>query len=58
MDVRVESFEDDAWAAEDDTPGFLSVEVNSFDRLFLKERPISLPTVQLITIKRKYDKWW
>ena len=36
--------------------GFLSVEVNSFDQLFLKERPIYLPMVQISTIKRKYDK--
>ena len=33
-DVRVELLSDDIWAAEDDETGFLSVEVDSFDRLF------------------------
>ena len=41
MDIHFELLADDVWAAEDDKTGFLSVEVNSFDRLYLKERPIS-----------------
>ena len=57
MDVCVELIVDDVWAAEYDKTGFLRIEVDSFDWLFLKERPISLPMVQIITIKRKYDKW-
>ena len=57
MDVRVESIAIDVWAAEYDKTGFLSVEVDSFDQLYLKERPIFFPTVQIITKKRKYDKW-
>ena len=36
MDVRVKLLADDVWAAEDYKTGFLSVEVDSFDRLFLK----------------------
>ena len=57
MDVRVELLADDVWAAEDDITGFLSVEVNSFDRLYLKKRPISLPMVKISTKKQKYEKW-
>ena len=45
MDVRVELLADDSWAAEDDKIVFLSVRVDIFDRLYLKERPISLPMV-------------
>ena len=56
MDVHVELLADDVWAAEDDKTGFLSVGVDDFDRLYLKERPISLPMVQISTITRKYDK--
>ena len=37
MDVRVELLADDVWAAEDDITGLISVEVNSFDRIFLKK---------------------
>ena len=36
MDVRVKLLADDVWAAEDDTTGSLSVEVDSFNRLYLK----------------------
>ena len=56
MDVHVELLADDVWAAEDDKTGFLSVGVDIFDQLYLKERPISLPMVQISTIKRKYMK--
>ena len=57
MDVPVELLEYDVWAAENDKTGFLIVGVDIFDRLYLKERPISLPMVPMSTIKRKYDKW-
>ena len=57
MDVHVELLSDDVWAAEDDKTGFLSVGMDIFECLYLKERPISLPMVQISTKKRKYDKW-
>ena len=57
MDVRVELLADDVWSAEDDKTGFFSFGVDSFDQLYLEKRPISLPVVQIITIKRKYEKW-
>ena len=57
MDVRVKLLADDVWSAEDNKTVFLSVEVDSFDPLYLKERPISFPMVQISTIKQKYDKW-
>ena len=56
MDVCVELPVDYVWAAEDDKTGFLSVEVDSFESIFLKKRPIYLHMVQISTIKRKYDK--
>ena len=55
MDVRVELIVDYVWAAEYDKTGFLSVGVNIFDRLYLKELPISLPMVPMSTIKQKYS---
>ena len=57
MDVRVELLADDVWAAEYDKTGFLSLGVNIFDQLYLKERPISLPMVKISTTKLKYEKW-
>ena len=57
MDVCVELIVDDVWAAEYDKTGFLSVGVDSFDQLYLKERPISFPTVRISTKKRKDEKW-
>ena len=57
MGVPVELLVDDVWAAEDDKTGILSVGVDIFYRLYLKEQPISLPMVPMRTIKRKYDKW-
>ena len=53
MDVRVELLAEDVWAAEDDKTGFLSVGVDIFYRLYLKERSISLPMVPMSTIKPK-----
>ena len=38
MDVRVELLADDVCAAKEDKTGFLSVGVDIFDRLYLKER--------------------
>ena len=46
----------DAWFAEDDNTGFLSVGADIFYWLYLKWRPISFPMVPMITIKRIYDK--
>ena len=57
MYVRVELLADDVWAGKDDKTASLSVEVGSFDWLYLKERPIFLPMVQISTKKRKYEKW-
>ena len=57
MKVRVKLLVYNVWAAEEDKTGFLSVGVDIFDRLYLKERPIYLPMVTMSTIKRIYDKW-
>ena len=43
MDVCVVLVAYDVGAAEDDKTGLLSVEVDSFDQLYMKEQPISLP---------------
>ena len=45
MDVSVKLLADDVRSAEDDTTGPLSVKVDSFNQLYLKQRPISLPMV-------------
>ena len=47
----------DVWYAEEDRIGFLSVGVDIFDQLYLKELPISLHMVTMSTIKQIYDKW-
>ena len=60
MDVCVELLTDDVWAAEYYKTGFLSVGVDIFDWLYLKERPISLLMVPMITINnnmRNEDNW-
>ena len=57
IDVHVELLADDVWASEDDKGGSLSIGVDIFDQLYLKERPISFPMVTISTIKRKYNKW-
>ena len=57
MKVCVTLLADDVWAAEEDKTDFLSVVVDIFDWLYLKDRPISLPMVTMSTIKRIYDKW-
>ena len=56
MDVPVELFIDDAWAAEDDKAGLLNVGVDCFGRLYLLRQPISL-TMMYISTKKKNDKW-
>ena len=53
MDVCVELLADDVWAAKDDKIDFLSVGVDIFDQLYLKERPISVPMVPMSTMKQK-----
>ena len=56
MNVHVKLLADDVWAAEEDKTCFLSVGVDIFDWLYLKEWSISFPMVTMSTIKRKYDK--
>ena len=43
----------DVWFAEDDNTGFLSVGLDIFDQLYLKELTISLPMVPMSTINTK-----
>ena len=45
----------DVWCSEDDNTGFLSVGVDIFYRLYLKERPLSFPMVPMSTINKIYD---
>ena len=47
---------DYVWSSEDNKTGFLSVGVDIFYWLYLKEREISLPMVQISTIDLKYEK--
>ena len=35
VDVHIKLLADDVWSAEDDKTGFLSVEVDSFDQLWV-----------------------
>ena len=56
IDVCVESITDDVQEANDDKPGFLSVEVDSFNWLFFHKLPMSLPTVEDSDKNRKYVK--
>ena len=55
MIVHVELLLYDVWSDEEDKTGFLSVGVDIFDQLYLKERSISLPMVTMSTIKQIYD---
>ena len=57
MNVCIKFLEDDVCAGQYDKTGYLSFEVNSSDQLYLKERPISLPLIQISTINRIYEKW-
>ena len=54
--VGVELVVYDVWFAENENTGFLSVGLDIFGRLYLKERPISLPMVPMSTINTKYGK--
>ena len=72
IDAGVELLTDDVWSAEDDKTGFLSVEVNSFDRLYLKNNQFTFPWYKLVLKKKKrktrisekaqqieiWDFWW
>ena len=57
MDVHVKLLAYNVWEAEDDKTDLLSVQVDIFDRLYLKERPIYLPMVPMSAKTRRYDKW-
>ena len=57
MDISVKLLLYNVWAAEDYKTGSLSVGVDIFDWLYLKEQPISLPMVPISTMKQKYNKW-
>ena len=57
MKVCVKLLADDVWASEQDKTGFLSVGVDIYDQLYLKERPIYFSMVTISTIKWKYYKW-
>ena len=46
----------DVWFTKYDQTGFLSVGVDIFDRLYLKERPTSFPMMTMSSIKQIYDK--
>ena len=50
MDATFKILAYNVWAAEDDKTGFLSVGVNIFDRLYLKEQHIFLAMVPMSTI--------
>ena len=51
VDVPLELLAQNVWTAEEDKTGFLSVGLDIFDQLYLKERPISLLVVSTSTIK-------
>ena len=48
MDVRVKLIADDVWEAEYYKTGFLSVEVDSPDQLFLKNDQFPCPWYKLV----------
>ena len=56
MIVRVKLLVYNVCTAEEDKTGLLSVGVDIFDQLYLKERTIYLPMVTMSTIKQIYDK--
>ena len=58
--VCVELITDDVWEAEYYRTGFLSVGVNSFDRLFLKNDQFSCPWYKMVLKNKNMinkDKW-
>ena len=50
INFRVKLLADDVWEAEDDKIGFLSVGVDSFDRIFLKYDQLPCPWCKLVLI--------
>ena len=48
IDVCVKLLTDDVWEVEDDKTGFLSIEVDSFDQLFLENDQFSYPCCKLV----------
>ena len=56
IDVRVELLADDVREADDDKWGLLSVEVDSFDWLFMYKWFMSWPMAENSNKNRKYDK--
>ena len=46
----------DVWFAEDNITDLLSVGLDIFDQLYLKDQPISLPMVPMSAIITKYGK--
>ena len=48
MDICVELLADDVWAAEDDKTGFLNIEVDIFDQLFLINDIFPYPWCKLV----------
>ena len=60
IDVRVELLSDDVWEAEYDKTGFFSVGVDSFDRLFLKDKQFPCPWCKIVLKIENMvieDKW-
>ena len=57
MKVCVKLLVWDVWSSEEYRIDLLSVGVDIFDRLYLKERPIYLTMVTMSTMKQIYDKW-
>ena len=60
MDVPFKLIADDVWAAEYYKTGFLSVGVDSFDRLFLKNDEFPCPWCKLVLKNENMineDKW-
>ena len=60
MDFYVKLLADYVWETEDNITGFLSVVVDIYDCIYLKERPISFSIVQISTKNedmRNEDNW-
>ena len=57
IDIIVELLEDDVCKSDDNTPGFLEIGVDSFDKLILYNWPMPLPKVENRNKIRKYDNW-
>ena len=57
MYVSVELLAYNVWASEDDNTVFVSVGVDIYDLILLKERPTSLPMAPMNNINQKNKKW-